>query len=179
MLALLAPLAAPASAQTDLRILMRQKLELAQRLFGAVVLGRLPAVERDAAELVRISETAAWMTAPTPEYFTHADEFQEAARDLAGGRIGGRPRRGVLRLHDHRRDLRAVSSGGAAAAGAVRRPPPLGPRFTPGTVSPPASAGAPPHFMDGAPQTARYPPNPLPASRGDLHAYNAPEGPRR
>lgn len=89
VLALLAPSAAPAAAQTDLRILMRQKLELAQRLFGAVVLGRLPAVERDAAELVRISETAAWMTAPTPEYFTHADEFQEAARDLAAAASAG------------------------------------------------------------------------------------------
>ena len=89
VLALLAPLAAPAAAQTDLRILMRQKLELAQRLFGAVVLGRLPAVERDAAELVRISETAAWMTAPTPEYFTRADEFQEAARDLEAAASAG------------------------------------------------------------------------------------------
>ena len=89
VLALLAPLAAPAAAQTDLRILMRQKLELAQRLFGAVVLGRLPAVERDAAELVRISETAAWMTAPTPEYFTNAEDFQEAARDLEAAASAG------------------------------------------------------------------------------------------
>ena len=89
VLALLAPAAGPASAQTDLRILMRQKLELAQQLFGAVVLGRLPAVERDAAELVRISETASWMTAPTPEYFTNADEFQEAARDLAAAASEG------------------------------------------------------------------------------------------
>ena len=89
VLALLVPLAAPASAQTDLRILMRQKLELAQRLFGAVVLGRLPAVERDAAELVRVSETAAWMTAPTPEYFTHAADFQEAARDLSAAASAG------------------------------------------------------------------------------------------
>ena len=76
LLTLLAPAAGPASAQTDLRILMRQKLELAQQLFGAVVLGRLPAVERDAAELVRISETASWMTAPTPAYLNNADGFQ-------------------------------------------------------------------------------------------------------
>ena len=89
VLALLAPAAAPASAQSDLRILMRQKLEIAQRLFGAVVLGRLPAVERDAAELVRISETASWMTAPTPEYLTHAGQFQEAARDLAAAASSG------------------------------------------------------------------------------------------
>ena len=89
VLALLAPALAPASAQSDLRILMRQKLEIAQQLFGAVVLGRLPAVERDAAELVRISETASWMTAPTPEYLTHAAEFQEAARDLAAAASSG------------------------------------------------------------------------------------------
>ena len=89
VLTLLAPAATPVTAQTDLRILMRQKLELAQQLFGAVVLGRLPAVERDAAELVRVSETAAWMTAPTPEYFTHADEFQEAARDLEAAASAG------------------------------------------------------------------------------------------
>ena len=89
LLALLAPAAGPASAQTDLRILMRQKLERAQQLFGSVVLGRLAAVERDAAELVRISETAAWMTAPTPEYFTNADDFQEAARDLVAAAASG------------------------------------------------------------------------------------------
>ena len=89
LLALLAPAAGPASAQTDLRVLMRQKLEIAQQLFGAVVLGRLPAVERDAAELVRISETASWMTAPTPAYLTHADDFQEAARDLVAAASTG------------------------------------------------------------------------------------------
>ena len=89
VLALLAPAAAPVTAQTDLRILMRQKLERAQQLFGSVVLGRLPAVERDAAELVRISETAAWMTAPTPEYFTHADDFEQAARDLEAAAAAG------------------------------------------------------------------------------------------
>lgn len=89
VLALLGPAATPATAQTDLRVLMRQKLERAQQLFGAVVLGRLPAVERDAAELVRISETASWMTAPTPEYLTNADDFQEAARDLAAAASSG------------------------------------------------------------------------------------------
>ena len=89
VLALLAPAAGPASAQTDLRILMRQKLERAQRLVAAVVLARLPAVERDAAELVRISETASWMTAPTPEYLRHAGEFQDAARDLAAAASDG------------------------------------------------------------------------------------------
>ena len=89
LLTLLAPAAGPASAQTDLRILMRQKLELAQQLFGAVVLGRLPAVEPDAAELVRISETASWMTAPTPAYLNSADGFQEAARDLVAAASSG------------------------------------------------------------------------------------------
>ena len=89
VLALLAPAAGPASAQTDLRILMRQKLERAQRLVAAVVLARLPAVERDAAELVRISETASWMAAPTPEYLRHAGEFQDAARDLASAASDG------------------------------------------------------------------------------------------
>lgn len=89
VLALLAPAATPATAQTDLRVLMRQKLERAQQLFGSVVLGRLPAVERDAAELVRISETASWMTSPTPEYFTNADQFQETARDLAAAAASG------------------------------------------------------------------------------------------
>ena len=89
VLALLAPAASPATAQTDLRVLMQQKLERAQQLFESVVLGRLAAVERDAAELVRISETASWMTAPTPEYFTNADQFQEAARDLAAAASSG------------------------------------------------------------------------------------------
>ena len=83
VLALLALTAAPASAQTDLGILMRQKLERAQQLFEAVVLARMPAVERHAAELLRISETASWMTTPSTTYLRHAGEFQEAARDLA------------------------------------------------------------------------------------------------
>lgn len=89
LLALLAPAAGPASAQTDLRVLMRQKLERAQQLVAAVVLARLPAVERDAAELLRISETASWMAAPTPEYFRHSGEFQGAARDLAAAAAEG------------------------------------------------------------------------------------------
>ena len=89
LLALLAPAAGPASAQTDLRILMRQKLERAQRLVADVVLARLPAVERDAAELLRISEAASWMAAPTPEYFRHSGEFQDAARELATAAAAG------------------------------------------------------------------------------------------
>ena len=89
LLALLAAPAAPASAQSDLRILMRQKLERAQQLFEAVVLARLPAVERDAAELLRLSETASWMTSPTPAYLSNAGEFQDAVRDLAGAASAG------------------------------------------------------------------------------------------
>ena len=89
LLALLAVPAAPASAQSDLRILMRQKLERAQQLFEAVVLARLPAVERDAAELLRLSETASWMTSPMPAYLRNAGEFQDAVRDLAAAASAG------------------------------------------------------------------------------------------
>ena len=89
VLALLATTAAPASAQTDLGSLMRQKLERAQQLFEAVVLARMPAVERHAAELLRISEASSWMTTPSTEYLRHAGEFQEAARDLAAAASEG------------------------------------------------------------------------------------------
>ncbi len=89
VLALLVPPAAPAAAQTDLGSLMRQKLERAQQLFEAVVLARLPAVERHAGELLRISEASAWMPMPSTEYLHHAGQFQEAARNLAGAAAEG------------------------------------------------------------------------------------------
>jgi len=61
---------------------MREKLERAQQLFEAVVLARMPAVERHAGELLRISENSTWTPMPGTAYLVHAGEFQEAARDL-------------------------------------------------------------------------------------------------
>ena len=86
-LAVLAPAAAPATAQQDMSNLMRQKLDRAQGLFEAVVLARFPAAERYAGDLLRISEQSTWTPLATPSYLRYAGEFQEAARSL--GRAAG------------------------------------------------------------------------------------------
>ena len=67
----------------DLGELMRQKLDHAQALLGAVVLGDHAQVERIAGELVLLSEASTWSPLQTPQYLHHASVFREAARSLA------------------------------------------------------------------------------------------------
>ena len=67
----------------DLGELMRQKLDHAQALLGAVVLGDHAQVERIAGELVLLSEASTWSPLQTPQYLHHAANFREAARSLA------------------------------------------------------------------------------------------------
>ena len=67
----------------DLGELMRQKLDHAQALPGAVVLGDHAQVERIAGELVLLSEASTWSPLQTPQYLHHAANFREAARSLA------------------------------------------------------------------------------------------------
>lgn len=88
-LALLLLLAPGAGAQQPLGALMQDKLDRAQQLFEAVVLGRFPAIERHARALQRLSEDSAWMPSPSSTFLTHAAEFQEAARDLQAAAAEG------------------------------------------------------------------------------------------
>ena len=67
------PPVAPASEQTSLGNLMRQEPERAQQLFEAVVLAGFPAVGRYAGELLRISETSAWVRMPPDLVLTSTD----------------------------------------------------------------------------------------------------------
>ena len=63
--------------------LMREKLDHAQALLGAVVLGNHAEVERAAGELVRLSEASTWSPLQTPQYLHHASDFRVAAQSLA------------------------------------------------------------------------------------------------
>lgn len=84
--ALLLSLAATTSGSAQrpgLDELMRQKLNHAQALVGAVVLGSHGPVERAADELLRLSEASTWSPLQTPQYLHHASVFREAARSLA------------------------------------------------------------------------------------------------
>ena len=62
--------------------LMQQKLDHAQQLLTAVVLGNHVNVERYANELVLISEASTWSPLQTPEYLHYASDFRESANSL-------------------------------------------------------------------------------------------------
>ena len=63
--------------------LMRQKLDHAQQVLEAVVLGQYVSIERYAHELELLSEASTWSPMQTPEYLHYAADFREAARGLA------------------------------------------------------------------------------------------------
>jgi hypothetical protein len=61
---------------------MQRKLEHAQSLLEAVVLGERVAVERYASELTLLSEATTWTALRTPEYLRYASRFRDAADNL-------------------------------------------------------------------------------------------------
>ena len=83
LLVLVAGTTIGSAQRPDLGELMRQKLDHAQALLGAVVLGDHAQVERIAGELVLLSEASTWSPLQTPQYLHHAADFREAARSLA------------------------------------------------------------------------------------------------
>ena len=83
LLVLVAGTTIGSAQRPDLGELMRQKLDHAQALLGAVVLGDHAQVERIAGELVLLSEASTWSPLQTPQYLHHAANFREAARSLA------------------------------------------------------------------------------------------------
>lgn len=81
--ALILACAAPGSAQAPgLGELMRDKLDHAQALLAAVVLGDHARVERIAGELRLLSEASTWSPLQTAEYLHYASDFRESARAL-------------------------------------------------------------------------------------------------
>ena len=83
LLLILAATTIGSAQRPSLGELMREKLDYAQALLGAVVLGNHAEVERAAGELVRLSEASTWSPLQTPQYLHHAANFREAARSLA------------------------------------------------------------------------------------------------
>ena len=62
--------------------LMQQKLEHAQNLLEAVVLGNHSSVERYANELTLLSEASTWTSLRTLEYLEYAASFRESSGRL-------------------------------------------------------------------------------------------------
>ncbi len=83
LLLILAAATVGSAQRPGLGELMREKLDHAQALLGAVVLGNHAEVERTADELVRLSEASTWSPLQTPQYLHHASDFRVAAQSLA------------------------------------------------------------------------------------------------
>ena len=83
LLLVLAAATVGSAQRPSLGELMREKLDHAQALLGAVVLGNHAEVERTAGELVRLSEASTWSPLQTPQYLHHASDFRVAAQSLA------------------------------------------------------------------------------------------------
>ena len=83
LLLILAAATVGSAQRPGLGELMREKLDHAQALLGAVVLGNHAEVERAAGELVRLSEASTWSPLQTPQYLHHASDFRVAAQSLA------------------------------------------------------------------------------------------------
>ncbi len=82
-LLLILALTTAGSAQVpSLGELMRDKLDQAQALLEAVVLGDHGRAERIANELVLLSEASTWSPLQTPQYLQYASSFRESARAL-------------------------------------------------------------------------------------------------
>jgi hypothetical protein len=69
--------------QTSTREIMREKLEQAEHLLPALVLGEFEEIDKYATELERLAELQSWYVLPTPEYDEHSRAFRAAARAAA------------------------------------------------------------------------------------------------
>jgi hypothetical protein len=71
------------SAQTPLlNKVMRQKLEHAQRILGALVTSDWEQLERHGRELARAAQEPAWAVLKAPEYTQHSQAFLRATDDV-------------------------------------------------------------------------------------------------
>ena len=133
-LAVLAPAAAPATAQQDMSNLMRQKLDRAQGLFEAVVLARFPgrrALRGRSASHQRTVHLVAAGDAVVPSL--RGGVPGSRAEPRPGGRRA-RHRRGIDRVHDADLHLRAMPPD-AARIPAGRAQPRSGPPCRPAAAA--------------------------------------------
>ena len=71
--------------------LMDEKLEHAQDLLEAMILGDYQAVEQSSSELIRVSEDSQWSPSQDPEYLRRARGFRETANALIEQARAGHP----------------------------------------------------------------------------------------
>jgi hypothetical protein len=69
--------------ERELTRVMREKLDHAQRILGAVVTSDWPALERQSRDLLRVAENPTWVSEfRTPMYARHSEAFLRATQDL-------------------------------------------------------------------------------------------------
>jgi hypothetical protein len=85
-----APAARPrvADEKQDRDALMREKLELAQKVFAALSKNELAGAATDAASLAALTRDARWRIRETPEYLSRSVEFERAATTLSSMAAG-------------------------------------------------------------------------------------------
>jgi hypothetical protein len=74
--------AQPRPVEPTTQQLMKKKLEHAQHLLGALSLNDLQAAGKDAENLLRIRQEAAFRALKTPEYDFCAERFQQSAEGI-------------------------------------------------------------------------------------------------
>jgi len=70
-------------AQMQLRQLMQNKLQAAQRLLGAVAVADFEKIGSEADKLLAIANQAEWVAFKTAKYDLHSNEFRRAVETIA------------------------------------------------------------------------------------------------
>ncbi len=70
-------------AQIQMRQLMADKLDAAQKLLAAIAMADFDKIGRQADRLSSIANQAEWVAYKTPKYELHSNEFRRAAEQIA------------------------------------------------------------------------------------------------
>src|SRR6266496_2735354 len=82
-LALSVAVSSPASTQTPrLSLVMREKLDHAKGILGAVVTSDWATLDRESRALARATHDPAWVVLTAPEYLRESDQFSRALQDM-------------------------------------------------------------------------------------------------
>ncbi len=120
-------------AQFQLRQLMANKLQTAQRLLEAIALADFDKIGQQADKLSAIANQAEWVAFKTPRYDLHSNEFRRAAETIARKakekNIDGVALAYVdltmscVRCHQYVREVRDAAAPGRPPAVAIDLPP--------------------------------------------------------
>jgi cytochrome c556 len=70
-------------AQMQLRQLMANKLQHAQKLLAAIAVGKFDEISQHSDQLLQIANQAEWVAYKTPRYEQHSNEFRRAVETIA------------------------------------------------------------------------------------------------